>query len=311
MNKPSPLYSQMGVTLVELMIGMTVGLIVLAFVSQIYLSGRQSYRTQTGFGSLQENGRFALYFLQRDLRMAGFPRTLGPGNAPPVLDGFVIDTSPEEVGMTRILGEPATCNDCKNGSDQIVIRYNSFGDLAAVPAGIPETMEGVFNENNDDDGASRRDCLGQEVLLTGQWSTVEIAYFVDMYTPPGEENEVPTLYCHGNGGAGSNPQPIIPGVESFQVLYGQDTDGDGYANIYLNASEIVGDAQWRSVASVRIGLLINSQEPIFESPDTEWYTVLDADPVQAQDISSTALDERRFARRVFTTTIQLRNRSPE
>ena len=48
--------TQRGLTLVELLIALALGLVVLLVVSQIYLSGRQSYRTQTGFGGMQENG---------------------------------------------------------------------------------------------------------------------------------------------------------------------------------------------------------------------------------------------------------------
>lgn len=271
--------SQRGLTLIELMIALVLGLIVVLVVGQIYLSGRQSYRTQTGFGGMQENGRFALFFLQRDIRMAGFPRVLGPGGSMPVLASF-------NVANTRDGGG--------NASDQIEIQYNSFGATVATDA-IPAGLVAEVTQNNTN-AASDDDCLGQNsagVVNADGSRIVANRYFVD----------AGNLQCVGNGAA--DPQAIIPGVESMQILYGRDMDGDSYANIYQRADQI-GAANWDSVVAVRIGLLINSQpEQVFDTPDTAQYAVLDT----VVDASTLPAASRRFSRRVFTTTIQLRNRS--
>jgi len=273
------LASQRGLTLIELMIALVLGLVVVLVVGQIYLSGRQSYRTQTGFGGMQENGRFALFFLQRDIRMAGFPRVLGPGGSMPVLASF-------NVANTRDGGG--------NASDQIEVQYNSFGTTVTTDA-IPAALVAEVTQNNTN-AASDDDCLGQNsggVTNADGSRIVANRYFVD----------AGNLQCLGNGAA--DPQVIIPGVESMQILYGRDTDGDSYANIYQRADQI-GAANWESVVAVRIGLLINSQpEQVFETPDTALYAVLDT----VVDASTLPAASRRFSRRVFTTTIQLRNRS--
>lgn len=62
---------QSGLSLVELMVALVVGLILLAGVITIFVSSRGSYDTNTAISQVQENGRFALNFLRTDVRMAG------------------------------------------------------------------------------------------------------------------------------------------------------------------------------------------------------------------------------------------------
>lgn len=60
-----------GITLVELMVAMTISLVILAVMSQIFLSTRTTYVVEEGLARVQESGRFALDTLAYDLRMAG------------------------------------------------------------------------------------------------------------------------------------------------------------------------------------------------------------------------------------------------
>lgn len=61
-----------GFTLVELMVALTIGLIILAGVSTLFVNSRQTYTTQDRLARLQENARFAMQFIIKDLRMAGY-----------------------------------------------------------------------------------------------------------------------------------------------------------------------------------------------------------------------------------------------
>lgn len=60
-----------GLSLVELMVAIVIGLILMLGLVQIYGATRESYRLSEGMSRVQENGRFALDFLQRDIRLAG------------------------------------------------------------------------------------------------------------------------------------------------------------------------------------------------------------------------------------------------
>lgn len=63
--------SQLGLTIVELMVGLVLGLFLLGGVLHIYMGSSQTYRTTEALSRVQEGGRFALDFLSDDLRRAG------------------------------------------------------------------------------------------------------------------------------------------------------------------------------------------------------------------------------------------------
>ncbi|MHB8744289.1 MAG: PilW family protein [Sulfuricaulis sp.] len=70
-SRPAPRL-QTGFTMIELMVALTLGLILLAAVGQIYVTSRSSYTLQEALGQIQESGRFAMEFLTEDIRMAGY-----------------------------------------------------------------------------------------------------------------------------------------------------------------------------------------------------------------------------------------------
>jgi len=63
---------QKGLSLVELMISITLGLILLTGVVKVFLSSKTVYSTQNALSRVQETGRLAIDFMSRDIRMAGF-----------------------------------------------------------------------------------------------------------------------------------------------------------------------------------------------------------------------------------------------
>ena len=68
-----------GVTLIELMVGMLVGMLAVIVISQVLLTSESQKRTTTGGADAQVNGALALYTMQRDLQMAGYGITSSPG----------------------------------------------------------------------------------------------------------------------------------------------------------------------------------------------------------------------------------------
>lgn len=63
---------QRGLSLVELMIAMVLGLIVIGAAGQYYLANKITFNSQMQNGYLQESGRFALEFMARDIRVGGY-----------------------------------------------------------------------------------------------------------------------------------------------------------------------------------------------------------------------------------------------
>ncbi|MFA5172300.1 MAG: prepilin-type N-terminal cleavage/methylation domain-containing protein [Sulfuriferula sp.] len=65
-------YLQRGFSLVELMVGMVIGLIATLVIAQVYSTFEGLKRTTTGGADAQTNGTIALYSIQRDAGNAGF-----------------------------------------------------------------------------------------------------------------------------------------------------------------------------------------------------------------------------------------------
>jgi type IV pilus assembly protein PilW len=61
-----------GMGLVELMVWVAISLLVTTVIGTIYVNSKQVTRVNDTISRLQENGRFVIHLLDRDLRMAGF-----------------------------------------------------------------------------------------------------------------------------------------------------------------------------------------------------------------------------------------------
>jgi type IV pilus assembly protein PilW len=97
------------------------------------------------------------------------------------------------------------------------------------------------------------------------------------------------LRCKYRGSQQWQSQALIAGVESFQVLYGVDTDGDGFCNITLNATAIddhdksnevvnhVHTAWWSRVVSVHVSLLLRAANKSSQTSKLEFIDLFGKD----------------------------------
>lgn len=76
-------HKQAGLSLIELMISITLGLILMAGVVQMFVSSKSVFTTQQSMSRIQETGRLAIEFLSRDIRLAGFYGCFRPNIADP------------------------------------------------------------------------------------------------------------------------------------------------------------------------------------------------------------------------------------
>lgn len=64
--------AQVGFTLIELMLGMTIALLILSIITTIYLSAEKNFRMQAALSTIQENARTAFELLRNDISLAGY-----------------------------------------------------------------------------------------------------------------------------------------------------------------------------------------------------------------------------------------------
>jgi len=89
------LHQQKGFTLAEIMIASALGIIVLIGMVQIFQSVKQGYNLQLAMNQIQENGRFAVHFLNQKIRMAGYSQCLPHGAAKTkAIMGYSANTAP-------------------------------------------------------------------------------------------------------------------------------------------------------------------------------------------------------------------------
>jgi len=155
---------QHGLTLIEIMIALLIGAFLLTGVIQIFLSTTQTYRMQENVSRLQENGRFAMDFLTRDIRMAdywGCVRTVGSIesnlNAGSEFDNFangISGINDDNGGNDGDADNDENANEIRDGSDTISLR-GAFGDdifvvntPATTSADLKVTDESDLQEND-------------------------------------------------------------------------------------------------------------------------------------------------------------------
>jgi len=136
-------------------------------------------------------------------------------------------------------------------------------------------------------GVNSFDCNGSAVA-TGQ---IENRFFVGGAN--GDE-----LLCQGNGGGAA--QPLINGVTNFQVLYGVESDAacpDGVINGYLTHDQFVAAGASVLLVSVRVALLLSSEEDVLPADESKDHQLLDTS-VNTND---------KLAHRLFQQTIYMPN----
>lgn len=124
-----------------------------------------------------------------------------------------------------------------------------------------------------------------------------VTYFVGQY-PLGDIDGVPTLYQDIDGVS----TRLIEGVEEIQLLYGfadSASNDRNVANRYDTADNIT---DWSEVISVRVGLIMRSTVPVFETDQTQNISL-----ACANNYTQSAKTDR-FARSTYCAEVTLRNR---
>jgi type IV pilus assembly protein PilW len=118
-----PRSPQTGFSLIELMVGLAIGMLAMIVIIQVMTLFEAQKRTTTGSADAQTNGGIALYSIARELQMAGYPLLPSTDSA--------LECSTVTFGGTGIAGiTPVAITDGVaaagvNASDSITIRYGS------------------------------------------------------------------------------------------------------------------------------------------------------------------------------------------
>jgi len=324
---------QQGLTLVEMMVAMTIGLVLLGGVITVLTSSQQTYRVNEAMARLQENARYAFQLLSRDIRMAGYRGCAGDGVA-------VTNVLEDATGFLWRLDQPLEGFEAAAANGWIpdlpagVILSPQGGRDVVVVRGVEGTGTNILSHPSDAAGLTIPSgsglqsgdtvlvsgCQGAAIFQVTGISTSSGQDTIEHEDETGKPNSTTTLGRTFTGGEmarigtriyyirvnprgipalywrrGGNTEELVEGIENLQIQYGEDTNGDRAVDIYRTADQV---ADWEAVVSVRIDLLVQSVEDgIASQPQT--YTF--------DGVSVTPADRR--LRQTFSTVIALRNRA--
>lgn len=314
MKKPSARYrpgvrqhSQRGFSLIELMIGMTIGLIMLAALGSLYVASSKARAEFNKTSEQVENGRYALESLSRDIEMAGFYgrselSSSAVYNVPDLCatakTAMGFDTSGTltlpvgVVGRSTAAADPGCLPNLKANSEVLTVRYASSGAVT-TPSGSEYYLQ-LSNCRGDavplvyDSVASKfdlqtRTCDGTKMELR---KYVVRTYYLASCDDCTKGDGIPTLKVAEFVDGALKESSLVAGIQDVHYSYGVDTDGNGAPDCYVDDPGIDNKAlcvnspsyvwtdaalNWSNVTAVRVALLSRNLDPSTGWNDTRTY----------------------------------------
>jgi len=149
---------QLGMSLVEVLVAVAIGLIGILIITQAYLTSDSFNRSTMGEGGAQTNGTIALYNIERDVRQAGYgiadSRAFGCGN----LDYYQNSNYSANLGgpLPNIDFAPIAITSTAGQPDQIAVLYSSTASritpvsLTTASSSNNITVDGTYGFNPGD-----------------------------------------------------------------------------------------------------------------------------------------------------------------
>lgn len=335
-----------GFSLIELMVGVVIGMIAVILISQVFALSEGTRRTTLGVDDATSNGAVALVGLQRDLRQGGY------GLSALQLSGCNLALP---AGWTVNGLAPVTINhpDIPAGDDNTDTLLITYGASNSTPDGdrvVSQPAAGTYSMS-----AHASFTANDQVIAVTAAPPVPCDLTVEVSTPLAAPNvTVATGVADMANGTlfnvGPQPRflayairggnltlcdyaandcsnaadvddeavwvPVASNIVSLRAEYGRDTSGppmDATVDLYDQTTPALA-CDWARVSAVRVVLVARSGQleredvtPAALVPTWAGSTVTLAHPV-AVPIDLTANDDwQRFRYRTFETTVPLRN----
>ena len=314
---------QRGLTMVELLVALTISIMIALAAVAALVVARQGFNAVDASSQIRDNGRFAADLIQRlgvqagyqDLAYAATPAGSNmagvPTNPDPNITGFnnalIHGTDPLNASTPRSAAVAGY------GSDILILRYQA-GE--------------TFPASNKPDKAMI-DCAGTPSSTIPADRYDRMVSIIHVAVSQGE----PSLMCSfsATGSAPFTTQPIVQGVENFQVLYGTDgvTAGaapptnaasaaalsDSVPDRYLRADQltVAGDAigsnaNWRRVRSMRIGMVLRGPANSAQDRSAQTFYPFGAARASATGTAGSAMSSASDPGTIFTPAVDGRLR---
>ncbi|QXL85709.1 PilW family protein [Comamonas sp. NLF-1-9] len=268
---------QRGVTLVELMVGIAIGLLVVAVAMVALMASRGISGTVSDASQLQQQGAYAMRVIGNQLRQAGSlylnpdPASAGTGADPMSPVAFETNTTGTEgnnFNQEDTLGKVST-------DSSLATAFRRYKDRVFI---------------NTDEVALSRNCIGLPKDASEDRKTESNFTLAD-----------DQLKCSGNG---STAQPVIGNIAELQFVYIEQSLGANGSEIqYKKAADV---KNWRQVQGVQVCLVVYGTEPV-DMPGGSKYVGCDGET----EVDMTTLEGPRKNRLhlLLRNTFQLRSQA--
>ncbi len=286
MKNRQPLLRQRGFTLLELMVGLSIGLLVIAVAMGALIVSRGISGTVSDSSEIQQQGAYVLRVMGQQLRQTG---------------SLYLNPDPSGISSTDALSAVVFEIKAKeNGGNSFDQQSTIVGAGNTVTTAFRRYKDNVFFADNAASGTIGTDFLARNCVgAPGNTSTDERIESIFTFA-----ND--TLRCQGNSVA--TAQPIAQNVAQFQATYlVQTVDAAGSTTLqYRKGSDMpvsALDPAWRSVQGIQICLVLYGSEAISMPPGSS-YT-----DCQGANVDMTTLAGQRQNRMhlLFNSTFQLRS----
>lgn len=289
---------QQGFTLVELMVGVTIGLLSTLVIASVLVYSEASKRSASTGSDAQINGGLAIYAIQRQLKMAGYglatdgqvagcaltaqfgganiaglPPTLAPALITQGADGApdtlrVLAAATAGFSLPVALGSPFY--DPAGPGDQrtrMVVKSSvgiAAGDLLALVYGRDLACQ-VFQASATDTGqVTRNDSATWNGNQFPNAASADGAFLINLGTLSDltfsvtADNKLRQTRFDLPTQANVN-QDLQSNIITMKALYGKDTDGDDVVDTF-DAVTPANNAGWLQVRAVRVAIVARSAQ---------------------------------------------------
>lgn len=328
------------------MVGMIIGLMIVGVVTTVFVNANRNFSQDQLIGRMQENARYAMRTIASDISMLGFWGPLldastintqvrdcttgsdpndptkcgglfansvlimdeaddcGPGLTAPSNWAYDLSTFVEVVNQAAAADAESTF-ECIDEEE-----FQADTDILAIKRLRGEALDAARSDSDDDGKVFLRTNGDAGMMLNydssapvaaglEDWEYVVHIYFIqDHFTTDGDA--IPTLFRKRLDGSSMVEETggVAQGIEHVHVMFGIDSGADGIPNYYKSVPTA---AEMRAAVTAKVFVLARSiqADPLYTNKKSYQMGDLTKDFSGAPD---------NFYRRVFTTTVQLRNR---
>lgn len=321
--------NQLGFSIIEFMIAVLLGIVLTSGVISVYIESKRNYSYDDEVARLQENGRYAINLLRNELTQAGYW-----GGRLDTIPSAAVTTDCVSAGNWALqIGDPVDLIDTfasslttAKGEDISACLESSEIQLGTDIVSVKRTAGQATLKNGDfPAGVIAADTSQWYLRVEDYGKTVSWVYLDNSGTIPSAEETadsgfdyweyyakvfyirnfaetagdgIPTLAVEYLKGDKMDTGAMVRGVEDMQIEFGIDGGVDNTPDQYKD-SPTASDLE--RIVSARIYLLVRSEIELPGYTNTKIYT-LGGKVLPAKNDG--------FMRKVYSTTVQMRNAIP-